>query len=287
MKRTLAIVILSASAAFAAEPAKKPVAPKSADALLAGAAKVWSQDFESLAVGSCPYAAKCGTNDCLGVSDWRSLSGRKALLVEPNLSSAQPNEWKWSLGDFGGKVPKTLRGHLVVRFAYFCDSPLSTTTASDFSIGFAGEPHSSVGIALGGESNLKCAPKTKSGGVTPKDKSDKLRSVGFGLPTQRAYRWYRYTVKIPVGKTLGGNVSAAMEELGNDGRWAFLSGGCLSNPDMYTQAAKADLTLFGLASRRWGSSYRAFFDDIEVYVVQETGKADVGVHEDDIISLDE
>ena len=290
MKSRLTILFLAAFAcvhSFAAAKARKPVAPKSADELLAGATKVWSQDFESFAVGASPYAAKCGTNDCFGVSDWRACSGEKALLVEPSFASAQPNPWSWSVADFGGKFPKTMRGHVVVRFCYFCDSPMSSWTASGFTVGFAGEQYSSVKVALGGESNVSCHPKTASGGIQPKNNTDKLYPVQFGLPTQTAYRWYRYTVKVPVGRTPDGNVSAAMERLGLDGKWEFVGSGCLSSPEKYTQPAKADLTLSGPASARWGSQYRAFVDDLEVSVAKEAGASSVGPREDDIISLDE
>ena len=290
MKKQLTILILvacCAGLAFAAAKTKKPVAPKSADELLAGATKVWSQDFESFAVGASPYAAKCGTNDCFGVSDWRACSGEKALLIEPSFASAQPNSWSWSVADFGGKFPKTLRGHVIVRFCYFCDSPVSSWTASGFTVGFVGEQYSSVKVALGGESNVSCHPKTASGGVKPKNNADKLYPVNFGLPTQVAYRWYRYTVKVPVGRTLDGNVSAAMERLGLDGKWEFVGSGCLSDPNKYTQPAKADLMLSGPASAHWGSQYRAFVDNLEVSIVKETGASSAGPREDDIISLDE
>ena len=288
MKSKLTILVLAATAAFLPlEAAKKPVAPKSADELLAGAKKVWSQDFESFAVGACPYAAKCGTNDCFGVSDRRACLGAKSLLVEPSSTSVQPNEWKWTVSDFGRGLPKSMRGHLVVRFCYYCDSPRGASTASDFLISFDGEQHSFVRIALGGESSLACAGKTKSGDVKPKDKEDKIYPVGFGFPTQASYHWYRYTAKVPVGRAVEGNVSASMEVLGADGKWKFLSGGCLADPEKYWPAANAGLVLSGLSSRRWGSSYRAFFDNIEVYVAKEQASASVGLDEEDIISLDE
>ncbi len=285
MKRTLAALLLI-SAACASWGAGKLVAPKSAEGLLAGATRVWSQDFESFAVGASPYPANCGTNDCFGVSDWRSLSGRRALLVEPGPGPAQPTGWSWSVSDFGDAFLAVPRGHLVVRFAYFCDTPLSTATACGFSIGFADEPDSAIRIALGGESSLRCVSKTKSGGVVPKDKLDKLLPVGFGFPTQKAYHWYRYTVKIPVGKTPDGNVSATMEELGSDGKWKFLSGGCLSEPAYYTQAANARLTLSGPAGGK-GASYRAFIDDLEVYVAKGEESSLLVPRDYDAISLDE
>jgi len=288
MKTKLMILVLAVLAAvLSSEAAKKPAKPKSADELLEGAKKVWSQDFESLPVGACPYEAKSGTNDCFGVSDWRACSGSKALLVEPSFASAQPNDWGWSVSDFGGKLSKSMRGYVIVRFSYFCESPMSSWTMSSFSINFANEMYSYVRIALGGESNVNCALKTKSGGVKPKDKMDKLLPVGFGFPTQKAYRWYRYTAKVPVGRIPDANVSVTMEELGLDGKWKFLDGGCLSEPNKYTQAAKAELKISGPSSARWGSNYRALVDDLEVYVENQANDTDHAGDEGDVISLDE
>lgn len=288
MKRKTAILSYTVfCAVLSSAAASKPVKPTSAAELLEGATKVWSQDFESFAVGASAYVVKCGTNDCFGVSDLRACSGGKALLVEPSFASAQPNKWSWTVSDFGGRLAKTMKGHVIVRFCHFCDSPISYSTASDFSIGFPGEMYSSVKVALGGESNVNCHPKTKSGGVRQKNNMDKLYPVCFGLPSQKAYRWYRYTVKVPVGKTLDGNVSAAMERLGLDGKWELVGSGCLPEPDRYTQPAKAGLTLSGPGGARWGSQYRAFVDDLEVYVAKDAAASSVGPREDDIISLDE